>query len=869
MPQTTPPGPGPTPPTSTPTTSPPPKLIGDVFEFRAPPSLQELKGGYAFTKQREVAIDWEDILGAVGDDWRTLYQERNPILEFMRESVAPGPFTLEELTRLGRVMPATVGSAVRRGRQRPGSMRFYAELPATEAATVKDRIIPTSDLNPVPLNSLLVGVETAGGLKRWYLPLSGEPENYRPILASDDWDKAWESVTALELVDLDAQDQLSTIFPFTEVVRSEAAIIMSKFNAFAAELDFALAQEAIAKTILEKFAKAESAEPDEVARVGEQYRRLKTDARKARAQIAQLKATASSLGLVLATEDKQTFAGRDSSGKPQAWPLVKGELYRVRPKTVSWTTRHKKKGGRDLFGRRKTKYSTESHSATHQHYHREEIDVAPWTPVLARYSQLGMEVHQFDFAPDGRLVSDGITLADLADVLEKNETRRRNILIALPIRERSILGDDFLAGYLLIGRPEPQIRRLDPPSLQVRHRLAYRYAWTGTALGELVTTIPLSPGEEREVEIRSSTTFEEKILQTSSSLIELSRIDKTDFESVFEREVTKETERTTKMSATASGSYSGASGSASFSSENRVKDVARTLNRAVQKASSETSNKEQYTVKNERSESSVSTSSNLLTYKVRNINEAVTLNVCFYRLNNTYDSGVVLLGSDVMLEVGRSLLPEADIHDHSNYPFNDVRGLFDHISRPGNFPIDLSPLRSNETARNLIITKLIRAITVDLVVSIGDEDLSREFEASSPPELKALMTGDPAGRSRGEQAADALVDKARALHTGPAAAPAAASNLLNLSSRFMEIVEKAIEKGRILVPDNFLLDSGGLYADLVVGKRTGTDQYSNDRRELEKKKVEAEIDLKVARAEWYRARAEAETPATRTGRGKG
>ncbi|MEQ9006738.1 MAG: hypothetical protein RLP12_02565, partial [Ekhidna sp.] len=354
---------------------------------------------------------------------------------------------------------------------------------------------------------------------------------------------------------------------------------------------------------------------------------------------------------------------------------------------------------RKLFSKKTYSYQVPvQNSISFDFYEKAVIDEDPWIEILDLYKSNGFKIFLFRPSERGLLSADGFRPQEIIQRCEDDESFRRSCVIALPVKEITLIGQTFIIGYQLFIRPTPDILITDFPTLSIRERLSYRFSWTGVALGDLAATIPLSPGEEREVMLSTSQRYESARSETATSLVDITRIDKSDFETVFEKEVRREDESVTTVGASASGSYGGiVSGSASFSNTKTTKEVARQLNRSVQRASQEINRrrKEERTVS--VSEKIETTQQSSTTFNVRNINQGSTLNIAFYRLYNAYQSLLKLDDFSFLVRGGRSLFAASDIVDERTFDRDSFDSLISYMV--GVFPFDLSGLSEEEITK--------------------------------------------------------------------------------------------------------------------------------------------------------------------------
>lgn len=843
------------------------KKLGDYIKVTGPADLKATPATFSFVRERRIPIDWEALFKATGERFVDQVNRRANRLETYvmgsrerdKRNYQAG-FEDGWLVPLTQQDPAYVHdpATVTRSSVDPAASVASA-LPNVVAPGT--RIVPTADSKAVE-DGLIVRVESRKPKgNRWYRLLDEKGDAISSARFKSEWEAAWSAVGALELVQYRSsetavapQELARTRFTFTEVIRADASVIRGAFEALKIERELSNAHAERAKALTGLVA---GSPREDLADLGSQYRELMAYVRDVSNKIRRLEDSARGLGYVLITnsETKVNYFGEDGSSKPES--LTEGALYLINPRTVTWTTQHKEQNGRSFWGKRRYSWRTERHSRTFPYYEMVEPDNDPWIEATESYAKAGFTTYLFDVATDGRLTCDDLSLSDLVERLDDDEEFRLRTIVGLPIREKSILGDEFLVGYLMIGRPLPDVMRTRLPEIVAYEQMSYRFAWTGTSLGELVTTIPLSPGEEREVTVQVSSSLEERTNQMSSSLVDITRIDKQDFESSFEKEVRKETDTKQSFEAEAKGSYGAASGSAKFSNEKSTKDVVRTLNRAVQRTSQSLSRQDRVETRVERSDVRKSELSNRMVYKVRNINEAVTLNVCLYRLMNTYDAVARLEKVTYAIETGRSMLAGADIYQHDRFELRKASDVVDMMTDQQNFPIDLSDLTDMEgfMLRSALQAQITARNEESVESSLLDENLAG-FDTLK--QSMATNFADGAPKMASELLEQITKDFASLPKTGHEFAASSNERVEALNAMSLKIVDHAErnlnDRSFDEVQESFLVDSGGVYADVIMGQKAGADQYALDRRDLEKKRIESEIALNEARRQWLLSR---------------
>ena len=714
-------------------------------------------------------------------------------------------------------------------------------------------------------------VPTKNGV-RWYQPVivTVAATTY-PLIADfkADWNAQWEKVTALAQVffpgskppDLptqqaataDAVERAKTQFPAVENVRADAATIARQYRSLLNEDELAISLSAKASDVSKAI---QTSQVEVIPALISQFRDLKNFGSELQARKRQLADAASDLNFHLFTAPTTITVYQDGTGAPVNLSLKEGDLYVKSSKTACWTTYQTvTSSDNGFFGIGASSRSWQVpiyNSTTFDYYEAAVVDYDPWVEVLELYKSQGYNTFLFRYTDRGLLSADGSTPSDILNLCQQNEDFRVRCVTALPQKEASLVGETLVVGYNLFVRPVPDIVVTSFPELSLRERLSYRFTWSGVSVGELSTTIPLSPGEQREVTLKTSERYNSTRSETATSLIDITRIDRADFETVFEKEVRKENESTTASGGDVSGSYAGISGSANFSNTNTTKEVARQLNRSVQRASQEVNrrSKEERTIS--VSESIETTRENTTTFRVRNINEGSTLNIAFYRLYNAYDSILKLDEFEYIVRGGRSIFASTDLVDKVVFARDKLANLVEWLTTEGHFPFDIRSLTDSQKAAFAaeLHAKVLEKYKEYPPKPVDGGDPSPHLYMNVAPDAKAARDQRiTALQEKFHKAADGFLGKAP-------------KNVLGKADGLQAMLreKEEVDDDLIGLPfwderTSFAYDSGGLYVDVYVGQRPATEKYSENMRRLEERRVDGENRLLGARARYLEARA--------------
>lgn len=840
------------------------RALGDALVLSGPYNVAEAPNAYSFARSNRVEIDWLSILKMIGVAVpNTNASQLRTYIEGVWHVAGRTPddqlidvngFDLNPTWPAYVHDPSTVRNAASTGTDHPtffkGSLRSFKLPPEAE--------------KPIPISvGCVFKVQTKNGT-RWYQPVqvTGEGDRYPSVadFKGGAWDTKWDDITALVQVffpgekptaqndQLDVTNeairQATTHFSAVENVRADAATIARQYRSLMNEDELAKSLSAKATEVSKAIQTSQVAV---IPALISQFRDLKNFDTELQAKKRQLADAASDLNFHLFTAPTTKTVYQDGTGVAQPLDLKEGDLYVKSSKTTSWITYQtvtRSNNGFFGIGASSRTWQVPVHnSKTFDYYEAAIIDYDPWIEVLEMYKSKGYYTFLFQYTERGLRSADGATPSEILARCQDDEGFRVRCVIALPQKEITLIGETFIVGYNLFIRPVPDIVVTSFPELSLRERLSYRFTWSGVSLGELAATIPLSPGEQREVTLKSSERYNSTRSETASSLVDITRIDRADFETVFEKEVRKENETTTSFGGDISGSYAGISGSANFSKTNTTKEVARQLNRSVQRASQEVNrrSKEERTIS--VSESIETTHENTTTFRVRNINDGSTLNIAFYRLYNAYESILKLDEFEYIIRGGRSIFASTDLVDEVVFSRDKLKGLVEWLTVDGRFPFDITHLTEDQK--------------VNFASALHIQVLQKYKEYPPKP-------------SPGKSLADLKIDRDNRISE-------LQQHFLSLTDALYGDVKMAandiaqtyiaalqeksnIDDNLIDLPfweekTNFAYDSGGLYVDVYVGQRPATEKYSENMRRLEEGRVERENRLLDARARYLEARA--------------
>ena len=842
--------------------------LSDALVVSGPFEVAKAPNAYSFERNRLVDIDWSDVFKKIN---RPLEDTNYRMLQNYVLSKWKGAH--DQATLDANVFDLSTWPAFKHD---PSSVRNSNKLPADPQALViffttlrQYRINPEAE-HALPVSEGCVFRIGTADTTRWYRPVAVDASSklIYPSKAdfANNWDATWALVAGLEqlycgerppnfdaLTDAEkatlavaAEKEAKHFFSSSELIRADAAVISRQYDLLKRENE-------LAKNLQGKATALSSEIPgsslDAIPAIIEQYRELVGFGVELESKKQQLSDAASDLNYHLFTQNTTVTYYENGTGAPVEKPLEEGTLYLKSNRIANWqtfqTVTQTKKG---LFSKKTTSYQVAiNHSKSFDYYEKAKIDHDPWIEAAEFLAAVGFSVFVFRFSNGQLLSADGSTPTDIIERCEDSEEFRRRCVIALPRLELSLFGDTLIIGYDIIYRPVPDVVPNDFPNLFLKQKLSYRFAWQGVALGELAATIPLSPGEEREVTLSTSYKYESSRTETASSLVDITRIDRSDFETVFEKEVRREKDTTTSASASVSGSYGGVvSGSGSFSTTTTTRDMARQLNRSVQRASQEVNRRSRDERTVTVSEKVETTQQNSVKYQVKNINQGTTLNIAFYHLYNSFQSLLKVDDVRYAAKGGRSVIAGNSLTTEISENSVDLMGIVRWMMLPGNFPFFIEDL--SEAQVTALVTELEAVIAKQIAEEYkpsatqaaregGHNSWRYELIDKSVREIQTLNAAGSIAKIA------AWKDEKRVAHRKGV--------LQHMEGLFAAI--KGIEFEDEVT--TFSYDSGALYADVYLGDRPGTEPYSENMRRLEEQKIAAENAVVGARARYLNSRA--------------
>lgn len=483
----------------------------------------------------------------------------------------------------------------------------------------------------------------------------------------------------------------------------------------------------------------------------------------------------------------------------------------------------------------------------------------------------GKEVYILEEGVNGFITGTGFTLKNIMARCDADEPFRKRCILFLPVYETSITGDVATTHYTIIENPLPGIVPTMLPRLSFFESLSFRSAWQGAELGELAAGVNLAPGERREVTISKEIRRETTEKRSSTSVFDLNRSDTQDFASEMEDQVRREKDISTNAEASVKGSGDilgfSTKASAKAGVETSIKDFSNAIVKTAKKAAQSLNSKSHQEVSTSSEMKASVTQTDITKATLENINQGRTLNLFFYRLYNSYKTGLYI--DDLSLDVvsGVEVIAGSGIYESRRFGLHDLGGMLEALDF-SNLPFGLA-----EADRYLYCHHVIDVFYELLVRDYVDEREQPSGNQDTSPN-KALINGELTNGGLNEDGPE--------LFSGPLTLDQNAKIKSHLPKLTTEgfIDDKATPKrkntaegidSRIKGLSNWLSNKGlksapmieskisvlsdALYLDSMVGSQPATEPYSEQMRAQEVKLKEAEIYERYSEGVYKQAQA--------------
>lgn len=520
----------------------------------------------------------------------------------------------------------------------------------------------------------------------------------------------------------------------------------------------------------------------------------------------------------------------------------------------------------------------------------------PLTDLIADIVNDGesAKVYTVEFRSDGYYTQDGQSLLDFIDVAEKLPHLP---ILLLPVFDR--YGRKLAGVWNAVVNPVRSSNVIKLPTITFVETYKTEVRWKGYCIGELTQTVNLFPGEKKELVIEHSTRLSEKLSQTEASETSRSTTVTTSFEQQLQQELSEKNETALEESVTdenerkqdvsrvitdevgkvdsLSLKFTGGQASASATSheytkedkdesykgtkkkdkskkadlgleasstttvghtdektdaltisqrqtaEKSNKESKETLKKAVSnvinKSASETSENNKVSFTSTKSTEFEETTSNKETVVLENPNVGRTINYNFFQVQNMFETRTTLIDVKIVLDPGIEIVKYSDLTDLRVFDLEEFSRIYYNSDAKDPRIALLSAIVARQVFKTYCslggkpgIADVIRF--TDIVPM--DEDMYNILNLSFPWETGGSLEEN-------------LIDPIRK----------ALSYLKAISLKFNEV--------ELIPPAVHTVNSGSYYMDAEVGLQPATEQYLEDRRDIQTDKQRAEVEEMRAR----------------------
>lgn len=878
-------------------------ILAEQLSLRPPADLENVPPTLAFNRVRQIAVPWPELMQAMSQIGESTMGATRALRNYFEESwwgearPAPTDDDISALFDAGLIV--TLPEDVAEGATPKHSFHYYTQKrePKPEKPPIFDVLRAMQYLvnkegeldilvdDAKPLTEGVVMIDAISG--RAYLIETEAPfTDLASLRTAEGYVRFWEEFAESAMVigrDFDGAIEAQSHY---QEVDLRAPYIERRY----AELKVF---EEVAKAIDEKVKGAldgllelglgRELDFSQFEAVQERYVNARLGPERIERMLRLLKKQALSMNyrLFLGDEPDKTLTFPDGTSHT----AEAGHLYKTITRQCNWTVSYKKSivrnaaegfwyGVKRVFGgaeEKPTKTWTKPKSAPVRDYERVDTLTDPLAEKVRIFEEAGREVFVFDEAPGGYVTDDGQALTSIMARCRYDEQFRRSCVVMIPVYEQGFSIVKPVVSYHLFERPLPGIVATRLPQIFLSESLSYRTAWKGVELGELVSSINLTPGEEREMTITRSVTRETSESSSSTSVIELASSETTDIATEMERIARTENEFTanassevntgssekstgsrrnvidslTSLATTATTGTS--SSSYKFGASDTLKTFSQSMNKVAKKAATSVSRSSKQEITTNSSETTTVSSSDTTIIKLANINKGRTLNLMFYRVYNRFAAGLYIDDLRFGVTEGTELIAGSGIYNTRVYSPGQIDALMG-VLQDTPLPFDVSG-DALLYAQDKLLDTLLETVDSEYV-----DPETEDEEGASAAILKApLALLDKMKNARQAEAGGPLKAAAPEIPTEEAVN----ARIAALAKDFADIQlrSRALGQNPNGSQNDLLVAAQGLYLDSMLGTRPATEPYSEEMRAQEVRKSAAEVLQAEADADYTRAQA--------------
>lgn len=867
------------------------RILAQKLDLLLPTGLDTAPPTLSFDRLRDVPIRWKQVLSTIAAD-PEMPASGAALRMFFETAWFGGPLetvTQAKVTQVLEMNGAFVLSPPEDPEKNPPKVYYRsgeddASVAVTTGAVLRHGksgrlYLVEGPAQPEPKDSATDASETGPSAP----VLFTDPDSYLAF---------WTSHAVTLHLLADSQAEVSKLVSAYEEIDMRAQFIERRYAELKVLKDIADAKAANAEATLTGL-KTDTTlllDPDQMAQFEPLYLEAKLEPYRIDQQLRKLKEDSASMGYVLFIGNAATVAETVPNGSDIT--AEDGKLYTTRRRKATWTVREERtvlERAGNLVGETLRTILNPFHTpnvARLQRYkfRRESRVVTDYIPVDTGFDPMiirsfeleseGVQVFVCRETPAGYQTEDGQFLSEIMIRCAADEAFRLNTVVMIPGYEQSVSVEKPIVAWHVYHRPLPAIFPTRLTRLSVNEALSYRMAWKGAELGELVRTITLAPGENREIRLTQVYEEETSTRETRTSLAELTKKNRTDISTEMEQLTQLDNEL--NVFGTTSGGTSETAGPPFIRSEysagasNTLKVFTQSLNKIARKASASVNQRTKTTVTTDSTHKISTQNSESTLIQLSNINEGRSLNLTFNRLYNRFETGLFLEDLRFTVTSGVELIAGSGVYEHRSYRLAEIRALLqDFATAP--LPIDTNS-DGTEAYLSSILDLILAQLSAEyLTPDAGGEAAPRRGNA---PGAVAQAAPEALGSAAAVDAAPALralADASRQrLRDGvPPDAPPMKSGANGaglpdtLSERIALIEDLAASLNTTSLPvggagagpAELLVASEGLYMDSMVGVRPATEPYSEEMRAQEIRLRAARVQREQAEAQLSQAQA--------------
>jgi hypothetical protein len=832
--------------------------LAHALKLQPPTSPDKAPSILSMSRRREIEIDWHSLLSE--GDRNTLTNDLNSILEDDRNIKEYFLSVWEEKGYPRSWLWANF--LVKRG-----------EL--FDKGEVVYRDPATSKLTKTSVDVFLIVSKKKHGddnhISRVYVPLDSEGKPVRLDPDGTDFDyylvELWPLITSLAIGYLPtdtifagdpAEAEIRKVESRVESESRESIFVRSEFDRLNALVSLSTKLKETAEAKIAAETEMWWDDPSKIVQGEQKYLQFSARGALVKDQMLELQKRAAAFGYYLCIEN-EVRKSRDDAGTPVDISLTPGSIYREYYTSVRWSTSvtlYRTVVRRGSCG--KVRVDRVPEVRTYHHHEvvpRFELIKQVNDPIQDKINSLrdqGYVVFVFREQADGFISEKGERLTEITYRCGSDEEFRRRCVCVFPEYDSIFSGFKYELRNIFFFHPLPGMFPTEFPKASIEEELSYTIQWVHSELGQLVNTISLAPGEERNIVVATSYKRDVTNASSLSRSNELSIGSSQDFATEIENEASREFAKSKSSSASGSAGFSyggfGAKASASQTTTTSLKNFSRSLRKVARKAARNMNRKISQEVTTSTTEVISMSTSEQTTLNVKNINEGRTLNIMFYQINNMFNGGLYVDDLKLSIKSGREVIAGSGIYESYVFPLHQLDVALEQFS-PDKLPISI-PYEDGAFVSywNSLIDTLIDVLSDEYATTIGN-DSKNSARSCCVMNLDTLDTLAGGALTTEEQQLDALaVFKQR---SGPT------EDRSSLGKKFAELkllLEEIVVSEEPLVPDQLLVASGGVYSDSIVGKRPATEPYAERMRDLETVARKAEIEHTVAKTDALKAR---------------